>query len=275
MHHQILLLGSDARQLQLSLLLQERGFHAIHADRLHGSFFDALQHGSLLLLPYPVSRNRKTVAGTTPAVDCDALFSALQPKQTVCGGGFSLQQRQQLQSSGVRFLDYADSESFLQCNAHLTAQGALRLLLETCNALLSEQHVLLTGYGRIGAALAARLTALHCDVCVAARSDVQRTKAALSGCKTTDYPSLSQLLPQFDVIINTVPHRLFSSDDAARCKPGVRYLELASAPGGADPADFGACYMGGAALPGRFTPRRSAETIFSMLEPLLKEGDSS
>lgn len=274
MHQTILILGGDERQAHLAALLRGRGLLVLRPAL---PCEDAVLAETVcrcrgVLLPYPVSRDGVFVSGAPDrAFRLDTVLAALTNGQWVVGGGFSPAQCAALDRAGVRWLDCAHSEMFLSANAALTAQGALRLLLCSTDDDLCAAQYLITGFGRVARAVAKLLCAIGCSVTVAARDPQQRTQAALLGCKAIDVAGLDA--SAFSVIINTVPHRLFSSDAAQRFRPDARYLELASPPFGTDKNDVACAYLNGAALPGRFTPKAAARAWLPLIDAALNGGE--
>ena len=276
MHQTILILGGDGRQAHLASLLRARGFQVMRPvlpceDAVLKA---AVRRCAAVLLPYPVSRDDVSVSGEPKgAFRLDAVLSSLTDGQRIIGGGFSPAQRAALDRAGVRWTDCTEDEAFLLYNAALTAQGALRLLLCSTDDDLRAGRTLVTGFGRVGRAVSGLLRALSCDVTVAARGLLQRRDAASLGCRTVGTEGLDP--SPFHVIINTVPHRLFSADTALRFRADARYLELASPPFGADEADVGCLYLNGTALPGRFSPKAAARAWLPLVDAALNGGEDS
>ena len=80
-------------------------------------------------------------------------------------------------------------------------------------------------------------------------------------------------MPQQDIVINTVPKQVLSGHDLSLLPQGTLLLELASLPGGFDPAHgeaLGLHTVIGRGLPGKYTPAGAAdiiaETIYEELE---------
>ena len=150
----------------------------------------------------------------------------------------------------------------------LTAQGAVRLLLENTREYLVSKRVLVAGFGRIGRALAKMLSSLGLDVYVAARRSQTLAEASALGYKALDTAEIESTVYIFDFVFNTVPERIFSSECVSLMKSGAVYFELASSPYGAERGDFEkskARFVSGSALPGRFCPRSCAEAVFGRI----------
>ena len=91
----------------------------------------------------------------------------------------------------------------------------------------------------------------------------------LSGCKALAPEAIPRTAFLFDVICNTVPARLFFKETLRVLRPGCLFLELASAPFGADPQDFAGLpltYLPCGGLPGRFCPAAAAAAMLRCID---------
>jgi len=157
---------------------------------------------------------------------------------------------------------YARSESFLVANAALTAEGAAALL--SGELPLNGAKVLVLGYGRVGSLCCDALRAQGALVTAAARRTEGRAWAAARGCAAVDMGDIDAVLPQFDVIVNTVPAPVLSEERLRLAKPEALLLELASSPGGIDAAaarEQGLRYLAAPGLPGKYAPDRAARIL--------------
>ncbi len=266
MDNTILILCGDRRQDALCTLLREQNRPA---RRLPGTAdTDAIQRAALLVLPVPAVKNG-CLTGDEAKAPWRRVFALFSPAQRVIGG-FSKEQSAALAQNGIPFFNFFGSESFLNRNARLTAQGALRLLLQHTEDELAKQRILITGFGRVAKALSSLLTSVGCRCLVAARSEAQREQAVCLGCEATPIPALAAALPTADVICNTVPAPLFSPGLLQQCKKGGLFLELASAPFGAQKEDClsaGLQHLDGGGLPGRFAPAAAAKAMLREVIP--------
>ena len=265
MKETILILGGDARNEQLCRLMETDGRPVRHLPALPDgdALRTAIEQAAILVLPTPVSRG-ETITGDRSQTPWQTVFRLLSPRQHVFGGGFSTAQRVSLQARAVRFTDFLDCAQFVRYNAALTAQGALRLLLENTAQYLPQQRVLIAGYGNVGQETARWLCGVGCRCTVAARRDAQRTAAKTAGCGAMTLDEAKRTIGQFDVLINTIPAIWLDAKSLSGAKPGGVYLELASAPFGAEKETVdrhGMCYIDGKGLPGRFCPLAAAEAM--------------
>ncbi len=168
------------------------------------------------------------------------------------------------------YSDYSVSERFCMLNSLLTAECALRVLMENSETAIFNLNVCVTGYGRIGEMLSDRLHALGANVTILARSEKALFKAECMGMNTL---ALGHLLHfrEFDFVINTIPAVLFGEEYFERCVH-TKYVELASSPGGLDTEAvllLGPNYIKASSLPGKFVPKSAGQIIGKCIEEML------
>ena len=259
---QIAFLGGDGRMTLCAERAREEGhtvFAAVDGGGL--SSVEALTEvaeASLLVLPYPATRDGVHIGGT------GVPFSALPLREgaTVAGGEIPPEWHRE----NLVFYDVAKDESFLWRNARLTAEGALATVLTATGRGLSGISCALLGYGRIATALARLLSALGARVTVYARRPSARGAAEAEGygTGTLAFPmSFSEA-----VVFNTLPPGsapLFSVGRGALCYDlgGSLPATLPDGEGGETPV------IALRGVPGRFAPRAAAEVYYEALRPCL------
>lgn len=173
----------------------------------------------------------------------------------------------------LHYYDYNKREDFKFKNAVLTAEGAVALYKENSDVSFSAAKVVIIGYGRIAKSLHRALRAFGADVTVCARSDINKAQATANGAKTIDFSCLN--LQGFDVIFNTVPSVIFTKAEIDTFDPDVKYIELASFPGGID-RHYAKVkkvnIIDGAKLPKRYSKATAGEIIGDAVDKMIKEG---
>lgn len=226
------------------------------------SWQEQLAEADVLLLPLPAFDAAGCVKGAGE-ITCAALRTQLEPKHTVLGGKLGAY-GELLAKSGARVLDYYADELLQAANAVPTAEGAIALAMEQLPITLSGSRCLVIGYGRIGTLLSHRLQALGVYVTVSARKsrDIGMIRACGMQADLTLFYKTD--LGRYDWVVNTVPSPVFRPEHYAQFRPSCLMMELASAPGGIDPA---ACsrhalrYVPAPNLPGRAAPKTAGLAI--------------
>lgn len=261
----LIAVGGDQRINGLLRAARRAGFvcHYVKEE----SAFDALpKEAAAVVLPWPRSFEGEQVAGT--AISREALMKRIPVCGVLMGGGISAQDF----PMAKKVVDPSQDETLLRVNAKLTAEGALAALMNTGEDALLQKNCLITGFGRIAQALTVRLAAMEAFVIVCARNEQQMQLAHRLGAHPVPLMKLSAALQEADIVLNTIPFRVFGADSLSQLRPGVRFIELASAPYGADPeqaAQLGVSMeiMGG--VPGKYAPGSAGEALFGALQRAL------
>ncbi len=273
------IIGGDRRTVLLAEALARDGMtvHCYAAEKAEiagcvqcSCLLSCLYGAECVLLPVPAEKDGAINAPLSDKrLSTAEIAASLNPGQLLAGGGLSRELVFAAEASGVRTLDLMRDEEFAAYNAALTAEAAIGVLICESDRALMGGRALVSGYGRIGRALAERLRAMGAETTVSARSEKAMSEAERAGFHAVPIQELENVTGASDFIVNTVPARVFSSTALCGAPEGALILELASAPGGFD-ADFArniglkaVCAPG---LPGRFSPRSSAQYIKRWLE---------
>ena len=233
---------------------------------------DAPQAGAradAVMLPWPHSFRDGKLTGTELSRE-RALELLPECGVALHGGGVTAQE---LPGARLTF-DPSRDEELLRVNAQLTAEGAIARAMQRPGCALQGSTCVVTGFGRIGQALTARLTALGAFVIVCARNEAQMRSAHGLGAHPLPLERLSQACAQADVIFNTVPARILQEAALARIGEETLLIELASPPYGADPEaakrlNVRIVLAGG--LPGKYAPMDAGAALFEALQRKVNE----
>lgn len=261
--------GGDARMDGALAAARRSGWDTVHVrqeeDVLKGIRADAV------MLPWPHSFHEGRLTGGE--MSREQTLALLPPCRVLLhGSGVSNADIPQ----GTTPVNPAADEEFLRTNAELTAEGAVSRILQRSGRAVMGSTCVITGFGRIGRALAARLCALRAFVIVCARSETQMRQAHDMGAHPVPLASISSALRHADTVINTVPARLMGWEELRQIKKDALLIELASPPYGADPAlaeHLGVEMLVLGGLPGRYAPQNAGEALFCALQRALDSGN--
>ena len=265
----LLAVGGDARMQGAIDAAKKAGWESSWIQ--DGQIEDA-QVCDVLMLPWPHSfrDGRLVTAPPRRGAAKEAVLTALPPCRVALYGSGAAPE--ELTNTGEAFIPQTD-ELFLRRNAQLTAEGAIcRAMQKTEHALLTST-CLITGYGRIGQELTARLVAMGAFVIVCARSEMQMRAAHALGAHPVPLGQLGSAAFTADVIFNTVPARVMGEDVLAMIGGDTHVMEQASAPYCVDVAaakKLGVHVEVEGGIPGRYAPLDAGEALFDAAQRALK-----
>ena len=111
-------------------------------------------------------------------------------------------------------------------NSKLTAEGALKYVIENTDLSLEHQNILVLGYGNLGKALANILGKLSLNFHIATANNDELELARSKGYSAINIHDTMFDLASFDTVINTIPAKIF--EDNITLKANAYVLELAS-----------------------------------------------
>lgn len=171
--------------------------------------------------------------------------------------------------------NYMENENYVLKNAILTAEGAVTCLENETDYSLNNAKVLITGYGRIGKALHKILKAYGSKVTVCSRSSASKTEVQFNGAAHIDFSQLADK-SDFDIVINTVPHIVFTKAELSALDRDAIILDLASFPGGIDTLVADSLKLkrlSGRAMPSKYTSKTAGICIGEAILEMIKEGN--
>lgn len=262
--------GGDARQCELAGLLAEDG-HTVHTYALERAIpceadLSGIAQADGVILPLPALDRSGAVS--TPlsgqALKPAPLFERLRPGQRLLAGRPGAELCALAASFGLGITDYYASEEVAILNAIPTAEGAVRLAMDSLSTTLHGTACVVAGFGRVGQALAARLSALGCRVWVAERSRARQALAESQGLDCGCFDQLSGHLSRAQLVFNTVPAVVFGAAELSALPRRTPLIELASPPGGIDREAASALdlrLIPAPGLPGKTAPRSAARYL--------------
>jgi dipicolinate synthase subunit A len=166
--------------------------------------------------------------------------------------------------NGLLWRDLGANEEYALENAYLTAEGALKLLIEHSDFSLRGAELLLLGYGRIASCLAALLRPFEPRLFVREKNEERLGLARERGLTPWEGQPVR-------LIVGTAPSPALSWNEAARFCCHSLFLELASPPGGLIEGSFFGKTLRAPGLPGKISPHSAAEALLRCLRALAPE----
>lgn len=267
----------DRRHVHLTKALLQKGY-SVNTYRLpenvweegctvSSSLEELVQRCRFLIGPIPFTKDsEQAVLNLSCLLNKNHFLSGgMIPSDLVC---FCKNQK-------IPYYDLMKNEKIAILNAIATAEGSIMEAILTGDSNLHKSSCLVLGYGRCARILAGKLKGLDAIVTVAARSEEALAFAQASGLRSVRLSEKTSLLPEFDFIFNTIPALVLDQNCLALLKPETVIIDIASAPGGID-YDY-AMRRGLKArlcpgLPGKISPKSSADILANEIILLMKEG---
>lgn len=212
------IMGNDKRQNNLRKMY-------------NASLSNSLELANVVVLPTPLSKDGINITGEDICVQ--ELLSKLKNK-IVFAGKISPKVREYFDENNVEYYDLMEIEELAIKNAIPTAEGTIAKIMELTETTIFETNILILGFGKCGKILADRLKGMGAHVFCEARAKKDLAQIRSMGYNYVDINELKQVLPQIDVIVNTVPFMILNKERLDCIKEGALIIDIASAPGGTD-----------------------------------------
>lgn len=230
---------------------------------------DTLTAGDVFILPMPAERDGYLNAPFSKKKRrLREVFEMLPQNAFVCGGKLGDEAIRDAKNRGVRLYDYMRFPALTVGNAAITAEGAVKILMDESPRCLSEQKILILGRGRIGKLLGDKLSALGADVRIASGNPEAAELARVTGFKVLGRDCGTE---DADMVVNTAPAVTLSADSQRSFKNGCVLLELASKSGFDRDAVSHCRLINAPGLPAKYAPGSAAELVFDAVKTLVKE----
>ncbi|REK76560.1 dipicolinate synthase subunit DpsA [Paenibacillus paeoniae] len=285
---QVLLLGGDARQLEVIRKLSELdaaitvcGFDGLHSSldgAMHAEFDESLFEGvDALLLPAVGTDDQ----GLIHAVFSDremklteAHFARLPQHCTVYTGMAKPYLRQLCESRGLSLVELFDRDDVAIYNSIPTAEGALMMAIQHTDITLHGSSSMVLGFGRTGFTMARSLQGLGAKVKVGVRRSEHYARASEMGFEPFYMANLLQNVGSIDLLFNTIPTMIVTAQIIANLPSRAVIIDLASRPGGTDfrfAEKRGIKAMLAPGLPGIVAPKTAGRIIADCLSQLIMD----
>ena len=279
-----LVIGGDMRFAYLAELLAEKnevyalGFGDVipagGAVRVCSDIGELPSRADYMILPLPVLKE-DTYINTPLCSACYTLeaVAAKSPKMALTGMADS-KVLEVFQKNCVPVIDYFNREELAIFNSVPTAEGAVQIAMEELPVTICGTNCLITGYGRITKSLVKILSGMGAGITIAARKHSDLAWAEVQGAKAVHISKLADAAGECELIINTVPVRLFGEETLTKVKKDCLIIDLASKPGGVDfniAKNLGLRVIWALSLPGKVAPITSGKIIYNTINNIIEE----
>lgn len=242
--YHITVIGGDLRQCYLAEYLQSSGhivtcFQTVTFSyrapiKITAALPQALTDADIIIGPVPFSKDTQTLflSIDAPEIYMKDFLKLLHPRQTIAGGSIPKELARECLKRDISVIDFMKSDSLIIQNAYFTAEGLLARIITETNVSLKQLPILILGYGNCGFMIAEMLLFMQARITI---FDIDINRLALA--KTRPVASVTQdrlkaLLPDFSIIINTIPAHILTTDCLEQISQDCLIFDIASEPGG-------------------------------------------
>ena len=227
----------------------------------------------ILGLPYSVDGVCLTAPLSKAEIPLRDFVSSLQAGQLVAGGRLDDVILDLTKEKSLRLHDYYEREELSVKNSIPTAEGAISIAMQEIPITIHGSTCIVLGYGRLGKILSARLRGLGAKVYCAARKHEDFAWIDAAGLISVHIDDISAVLPECNVIFNTVPHTLLDRRNLLYVDPDAVIIDLASKPGGVNfeaAKDLSLKVIWALSLPGKVAPVTAGKIIKESIINIMK-----
>ncbi|GGG80407.1 dipicolinate synthase subunit DpsA [Paenibacillus radicis (ex Gao et al. 2016)] len=285
---QVLLLGGDARQLEVIRKLAEldasvtvSGFEGLHSSldgAVHAEFDEQLfDNIDALLLPAVGTDDQGLIHTVFSDREIRLLDQHLAraPKHCkVYTGMAKTYLREICQQNGLELIEFFERDDVAIYNSIPTAEGAIMLAIQNTDITIHGSTSMVLGFGRTGFTMARTLQGLGADVLVGVRRGEHFARAAEMGFKPFYTSKLLEYTGNIDLLFNTIPTMIVTAQIIANLPSRAVIIDLASKPGGTDfrfAEKRGIKAMLAPGLPGIVAPKTAGRIIADCLSQLIMD----
>ncbi|MFA1822973.1 dipicolinate synthase subunit DpsA [Virgibacillus oceani] len=284
----ILILGGDARTLEVITKLAEKGMHVFAAGfekisfdfpNIHYTAMDDIEPAQLdaILLP---------VRGTDTSGNVEADYSDKQIvlskeflKKTkadciIYSGTANQYLTSMAKSADRQLINIFDRDDIAIFNSIPTAEGALMLAIQETDVTIHGASVVVLGFGRVGMTTAHLFSSVGAKVTVATRRSEPLARARQMGMSDVDLKNLKDTVTTAQICINTIPQLTLNKEILSVMDPSCLILDLASGDGGTDfqaAKSLGIKALHSLGLPGKTASKTAGTIIGDILLELLEK----
>ena len=244
MNKKISIIGGDLRMIKLAQMLEQDGNEVITYGMEKAEFTnvkkvedikEVISISDIIISAIPFSKDGVTINApySDKTINIEELAINKEEKMFIAGS-INENVYGQLSKSYKSIIDIMKREELIILNTIATAEGAVKIAIESTEKILQGSNVLILGFGRVGKVVANKFSKMDCNVTCAARKTEDLAWIQANGYKKMNINEMNESISNFDIIINTVPKVIVNQNILEMMKKGVLIIDLASNPGGID-----------------------------------------
>lgn len=278
-------IGGDDRELvlipelvKLGAVVNVAGFPPraeLKGAKIFNNLILALEDVEAVILPMPGTDANgvvRAVYSPEPLVIDDTVLSQLTPGTPIFIGVAKPTFKEKVKKHHLRLIETAELDDLAILNSIPTAEGAIQIAMEELPITIHGSKSLVLGFGRCGSTLARMLKALGSEVYVAARKSADLARCYENGYVSVRYSELEKVLPQMQIVFNTVPQLILDSQSIGLLNKECLIVDIATQPGGTDfqaAEKYGIKAILAPGLPGKVAPKTAGKVLAQVYPGLI------
>lgn len=174
----------------------------------------------------------------------------------------------------LRLIELMKLDEVAILNSIPSAEGAVQMAMEMLPITIHGSSAFVLGFGRTGVTLARLLGAMGARTRVVARKPEHLARITEMNLAPVPFKQLAETLGEADVIFNTIPATVLTSEVLEKVSPEAVIIDLASAPGGTDfqtAETLGIRAILAPGLPGKVAPKTAGRILARVVTRFLVE----
>lgn len=195
---------------------------------------------------------------------------SLLPKNIniVCGNLTEIAKKV-FETNNIKHFNLMQNEVFSYKNSNLTAEGILAKILQYSEKSIYDNKILILGMGRVGKATALLFNKMNLNFCTVSHDEKNYTLSHIFNGKHFFKDEFIKFLPDFDIIINTIPDKIIDEKNYGLIKENCLFLEIASKESLVANRIKNFTYLLCPALPTKFSCETAGKFMFEAIENML------
>lgn len=179
-----------------------------------------------------------------------------------------------LQAANRKQVSLFERDDVAIYNSIPTVEGTIMMAIQHTDFTIHGSSVAVLGLGRVGMSVARAFQALGAKVMVGARKSEDLARITEMALKPFHLSNLAEEIKTADIVINTIPFPILTSNVLANMPVHTLIIDLASKPGGTDfrfAEKRGIKALLAPSLPGIVAPKTAGQILANALGQLIQE----
>jgi dipicolinate synthase subunit A len=284
----IALVGGDDRELvlipeliRLGAIVKVVGYPANRPELVGAqvvtNIFESIANVDVIILPMPGTDDKgviRSIYATEKIVLSEDVIKNIPSLALVFIGTAKPFLRNLAQKYNISMIEISEIDEIAILNSIPTAEGAIEIAMQELPITIHDSNVFILGFGRTGFTLAHLCYAMGANTTIVTQKPCDMARGYQMGFKAILFSDLAEKIHDAEIIFNTVPALVLSSEVLKKVRQGSLIVDLATQPGGTDfraAEQLGIKAILAPGLPGKVAPVTAGRILAKLLPPMIKD----